>query len=90
MLPGPKVLKLELILKLKIKRNDWLLAVCKQLIIALYFEFETVLKFVILEPRAGIHKMLVRIANRILIWICTVCLVLFGRQLVFEMLEVSK
>ena len=37
---------------------------------------------------AGIHKMLVRITNREdLIWVCTVCLCLFGRQLVFEILE---
>ena len=34
------VIKLEFILKLKIKRNDWLLAD-----IVLYFEFEDVLKF---------------------------------------------
>ena len=53
--------------------------------------------------RAGTHKMLVKIANReepdqtassearLLIFrnslICTVCLGLFGRQLVFEILE---
>ena len=47
--PGPEVIKLEFILKLKIKRNEWLLAdmtcVRKQPIIAIYFEFETVLKF---------------------------------------------
>ena len=41
--PGPEVIKLELILKLKIKRYDWLLADRKQPIIALYFEIETVL-----------------------------------------------
>ena len=46
----------------------------------------------------GIHKMLVIIANRevpdqtasersSLIWVCTVCLGLFDRQLVFEILE---
>ena len=40
--------KLEFILKLKIKRNDWLLA-DKQQIIALYFDFETVLKLYNLE-----------------------------------------
>ena len=44
-----KVIKLEYILKLRIKRNDWLLAdtcrVCKQQIIALYFELENELKF---------------------------------------------
>ena len=44
------VIKLELILKLKIKRHDWPLAdtrtrVRKQPIIALYFEFENHLKF---------------------------------------------
>ena len=43
--PGPKVVKLEFILRLKVKRNDWLLAdtcpqAAKQPIIALYFEFE--------------------------------------------------
>ena len=45
--PGPEVIKFEFILKLKIKRNDWCLRtlVRKQPIIALYFEFETVLKF---------------------------------------------
>ena len=42
--------------------------------------------------RAGIHKMLIRIASKedpdqSLIWVCTVCLGLFGRQLVFEILE---
>ena len=44
--------------------------------------------------RAGIHKMLVKIANRedpdsdcCLIWVCPVCLGLFGRQLVSEILE---
>ena len=41
---GPEVIKLEFNFKLKIKRNDWLLA-GKHSIIALYFEFETVLKF---------------------------------------------
>ena len=37
--------------------------------------------------RAGIHKMLVRIANREdpdLIWVCPACLDLFDRQLVIE------
>ena len=45
--PGPEVLKLEFILKLKTKRNNWLHAdMCPQAAnIALYFEFETVLKF---------------------------------------------
>ena len=49
---GLEVIKLECSLKLKIKRNDWLLAdtcpqarVRKQSIIALYFEFENELKF---------------------------------------------
>ena len=48
--------------------------------------------------RAGIHKMLVRIANRedpgsdcflrsSLIWVCAVCLDFFSRQLVFEIFE---
>ena len=41
-----------------------------------------------LNVRAGIHKMLVTIANRSsLIWVCTICLGLFGRQIVFEILE---
>ena len=41
--PGPGVIKLEFIRKLKIKHNDWLLAdrVCKQPIMVLYFEFVT-------------------------------------------------
>ena len=60
--PGLKVIKLEFILRLKIKRNDWLLAdmcpqaanhcalcVRKQPIIALYFDSETVLMFYNLE-----------------------------------------
>ena len=38
---GLEVIKLEFILRLKIKRNDWLLVA----IIALYFESEIVLKF---------------------------------------------
>ena len=41
--PSLEVIKLEFILRLKIKRNDWLLADTP--IIAIYFEFETVLKF---------------------------------------------
>ena len=46
-------MKLEFILKIKIKRNDWMLAyVRKQTIIAFYFEFETVLKFYNLEARS--------------------------------------
>ena len=44
--PGPEVIKLEFILKLKIKRKH----VRKQPIIVLYFEFETVLKFYNLGP----------------------------------------
>ena len=49
--PGLEVIKLEYILRLKIKRNDWLLAarVRKQPIIALYFESENDLKFYNLE-----------------------------------------
>ena len=46
--PGSEVIKLEFILRLKIKRYDWLLA-NKQPIIALYFEFENELKFYNLE-----------------------------------------
>ena len=42
--PGLEDIKLEYRLKLKIKRNDWLLA-DKQPIIVLYFEFENELKF---------------------------------------------
>ena len=45
---GPEVIKLEFILRLKIKRYDWLLA-NKQPIIALYFEFENELNFYNLE-----------------------------------------
>ena len=41
--PGLEFIKLEFILRLKIKCNDWLLR--KQPIFALYFESETVLKF---------------------------------------------
>ena len=63
--PSLNAIKLEFILKLKIKRNDWLLVdtcpqaanhcalfwvrVRKQPIVGLYFEFETVLKFYNLE-----------------------------------------
>ena len=50
--PGLEVIKIEYSLKLKIRRNDWLLAdtcVCKQPIIVLYFEFENELKFYNLE-----------------------------------------
>ena len=48
---GIEVIKLEFILRLKIKRNDWLLAdTCqRQQIIALYIECETVLRFYNLE-----------------------------------------
>ena len=45
---GLEVIKLEYRPRLKIKRNDWLLA-CKQPIIALYFESENELKFNNLE-----------------------------------------
>ena len=51
-----RFLKLEFIFKLKIKHND--LRVRKQPIIVIYFEFETVLKFYILEaiwyPGSGV------------------------------------
>ena len=43
--PGLEVIKLEYSLKLKIKRNDWLLA-------DTYFEFENELKFYNLEARS--------------------------------------
>ena len=48
---GLEVVKLEFILRHKIKHKDWLLAtrVHKQTIIALYFESETELKFYNLE-----------------------------------------
>ena len=52
---GLEVIKLEFILRLKIKRNDWLLVdrcVRKQPIVALYFESKTVLKFYNLEAWA--------------------------------------
>ena len=51
--PGLEVIKLEFILRLKIKRNDGCLRtrVRKQPIIALYFESELVLKFYNLEAR---------------------------------------
>ena len=50
-IPGLEVIKLDFNLKLKMMRNDWLLAerVRKQPIVALYFEFESVLKFYNLE-----------------------------------------
>ena len=52
--PGLEVIKLEHSLRLKIKRNDWLLAdKCpQQPIIALYFESENEFKFYNLEARA--------------------------------------
>ena len=50
---GLQVIKLELILKLKIKRNDWL-----QPIIALYYEPETVLTFYNLEARSDKNEYL--------------------------------
>ena len=43
---GLEVIKLEFILRLKIKHSDWLLAD-----IALFFESETVLQFYNLEAR---------------------------------------
>ena len=62
MTSGLEVIKLEFILRLKIKHNDWLLAesamigclgtrVHKQPIIALYFESENELKIYNLEAR---------------------------------------
>ena len=47
MIPGLEVINLEANLRLKIKRNDWLLR--KQPIIALYCELENELKFYNLE-----------------------------------------
>ena len=49
--PGIKVIKLEYSFRLKLKRNDWLLAdhVGKQPIIAFYLESENELKFYNLE-----------------------------------------
>ena len=51
MIPGLEVITLELILRLRLKRNDWLLQkrIRKQQIITLHFESETVLKFYNLE-----------------------------------------
>ena len=52
--PGREFVKLEFILRLKIKRNDSLLAdmcVRKHPIIVLYFESENELKFYNLEAR---------------------------------------
>ena len=51
--PGIEVIKLEYNLKLKIKRNDWLLRtrVRKQPIITLYFEIENELQFYNIRPR---------------------------------------
>ena len=53
--PSLKDIKLELIVKLKIKRNDWLLAdMCPQAANhCTLFEFETVLKFITLWPDLG-------------------------------------
>ena len=54
LIPGLEVIKLEYSLRLKIKRNHWLLAdtrVRKQPIIALYFESENKLKLYNLEVR---------------------------------------
>ena len=48
---GLEVIKLEYSLKLKIKRNDWLLVDMCPPIIALYFEFENKLKFYNLKTR---------------------------------------
>ena len=50
---GREFIKLEFILKLKKKHNDFCLQtrVCKQPIIALYFEFENELKFYSLEAK---------------------------------------
>ena len=50
---GLEVIKLEYILRRKMKRNDWLLAVRKQPIIALYFASENELKFYNLEARSS-------------------------------------
>ena len=60
--PGLEVIKLEYSLRLKIKRNDWLLAssqslrfilsVRKQPIIAFFFESENELKFYNLDARS--------------------------------------
>ena len=52
---GPRVIKLDYSLKLKIKLNEWLLAdtcVRKQPIIGLYFESENELKFYNLGARS--------------------------------------
>ena len=59
--PALEVIKLEFILKLKIKCNIWLLAdKCPQTaIIALYFEFDTVLKFYNLEARLLLEEQII-------------------------------
>ena len=55
--------------------------------------FLTLLPNKMLVMKAGMHTMLVRIANRedpdrsSLIWVCTVCLGSFGRKLVFKNLK---
>ena len=79
---GLKVIKLEFILRLKIKHNYWLLAdTCPQPpIIAVYFESKTVLKFYNLETRwtfQGHHGPLVFLCPQlhkkwrgILLWAC--------------------
>ena len=58
---GLKVIKLEFILRLRIKRNDWLLAdtcrVRKQPVIALYFEAETEIKFYNLEAKLSLSSL---------------------------------
>ena len=54
-----EVIKLEFIIKLKIKRNHWL-RVRKQPILVLYFEFETVLEFYNLEARSKYVSLLDR------------------------------
>ena len=43
---GLEVIKLEYSLKLRIKRNNWLLADTEQPTVVLYFEFENELKFI--------------------------------------------
>ena len=50
--PALEVIKVEFILKLKIKRNHWLADTCLQAAKhCAYFEFETVIKFFNLEAR---------------------------------------
>ena len=62
--PDIEVIKLECSLKLKIKRNDWLLA--ERTIIVLYFESENELKFYNCKacPNEGVMSVLHAVIKR--------------------------